>query len=277
MCPLPDRSHGCLLVSAYAATDEAVSGRHVWEDNNLAQKNLTIVDLLPNDTADVTFRVGNLLIRRPELFRLEVLRPAGLEKLELGIVHPNREIANLLQKSIREVAVKDPGHLVSGINIRNRVTLAENLSHATLNRSTVLTALEGARFRIGDIGMLDDDNNSSLELHLAPGSEILRLESQNTQNTADFESQDNEPLDADFAFSDVDVIEDENGRTELRFQPGRIAGFPLRINPKLHIPLKLRVKAPRNAKRGETHEVHLQQRDRKGRVVGGVTVQINIV
>lgn len=115
-------SHGCLLVSAYCPTDEAIAGKHVWEDNNLAQKNLTVVDLAPNDTVDVAFQVGNLFNVQPEIFRLEVLRPLGAEELKLAIVHPDRRLVSYLAQSIHSVEatpipLPGPGGIEVQVNI----------------------------------------------------------------------------------------------------------------------------------------------------------------
>ena len=57
----PTGSHACLLVSVYTPTDEAPTGRHVWEHNNLAQKNLTAVDLVPNFSFPDSILVGQSL------------------------------------------------------------------------------------------------------------------------------------------------------------------------------------------------------------------------
>ncbi len=266
-------SHGCLLVSAYSATDEALAGKRVWEDNNLAQKNLTIVDLLPNDTADITFRFGNVLVRRPELFRIEVVRPVGLEALEVAIVHPNRAVVAHLSRTIERITTRPPGRLgtpgtiggIGGIALRRAIAV---------ERRPVLTAIEPARFRIGTAGGIGfDQDDDGLELNLAPGSEIFP----HPPVDAEAGEASEEPLDPNFANAEVTIEEDDRGHGVIRFQPGRLVGFPFELAPRLHIPLKLRVKAPANSRRGDTHEVNLIQRDRRGRVVGGITVQINIV
>src|SRR5262249_52865526 len=40
-------THSCLLGQVYMPTDVSPSGIHVWDKNNLAQKNMTVVDAIP--------------------------------------------------------------------------------------------------------------------------------------------------------------------------------------------------------------------------------------
>jgi hypothetical protein len=82
-------THGCLLASVYTPTDAAVAGRHVWEHNNLAQKNLTIVDLEPNDTATIWFEAGNLALAEASQARLEIVRPERWPQLAVALTHPS--------------------------------------------------------------------------------------------------------------------------------------------------------------------------------------------
>ncbi len=263
-------SHGCLLVSAYSPTDEALTGRYVWEDNNLAQKNLTIVDLQPDDSAEISFKLGNVLLRKPKLFRIEILRPAGLEGLEVAVVHPNRAVAAHLNRSIERSTIKPvsrPGW--ASIGRPGRVTTQPT---STVNPRPVLTAIENARFRIGTLGNIDVDNEG-LEINLAPGSEIFPDQPGEPKANGVGEEQ----LDPNFADADVVIEDNDRGHSIIRFQPGRLVGFPFELSPRYNVPMKLRVKAPAKSRRGDSYEVHLVQRDRRGQVVGGITVQINIV
>ena len=51
--------------------------RHVWEHNNLAQKNLTIVDRAPNTWFVLPFLVAGLATTGRQRFQLELVRPSG--------------------------------------------------------------------------------------------------------------------------------------------------------------------------------------------------------
>jgi hypothetical protein len=69
----PPGTHACLLASVLTPGDSPAIGAHVWEHNNLAQKNLSIVDLQPNAFIVVPFVVPNLWRRVVGRFVLQLL------------------------------------------------------------------------------------------------------------------------------------------------------------------------------------------------------------
>ncbi|HEY5153637.1 MAG TPA: hypothetical protein VIJ47_02815, partial [Acidimicrobiales bacterium] len=81
----PPGTHACWLASVLTRGDQPATAGHTWERNNLAQKNLTIVDLEPNRWWTLPFVVPASLKRRPIL--LELRRPAGVPALEATLVH----------------------------------------------------------------------------------------------------------------------------------------------------------------------------------------------
>jgi hypothetical protein len=85
-------SHSCLLASVLARGDQPVSGRHVWEHNNLAQKNLTIVDLQPDVFLILPILVSNWRRELQPRFILEVWRPHGADDLAISLVARSREL-----------------------------------------------------------------------------------------------------------------------------------------------------------------------------------------
>jgi hypothetical protein len=80
-------THTCLLASVVSRSDAPVSGRHVWEHNNLAQKNLTIVDLEPNSFIIIPVVVANLLGHPRAEFALEILGRSKDDGLTVSLVH----------------------------------------------------------------------------------------------------------------------------------------------------------------------------------------------
>jgi hypothetical protein len=83
----PKGTHACWLAAVLTRSDQPVAGRHVWEHNNLAQKNLTIVDLKPNGWIILPFVVANLSTLATNKFRLEVIRPKNVPDLKASLVH----------------------------------------------------------------------------------------------------------------------------------------------------------------------------------------------
>jgi hypothetical protein len=86
----PPGTHACWLAAVLTRGDHPAAGAHVWEHNNLAQKNLTIVDLLPNDWIVVPFIAQDLLGRSRGEVVLELHGPQGLRGVEAWLLEPRR-------------------------------------------------------------------------------------------------------------------------------------------------------------------------------------------
>ncbi|TWF76645.1 hypothetical protein FHX44_112540 [Pseudonocardia hierapolitana] len=81
----PSGTHLCLLAAAIARSDHPAVGTHVWEQANLAQKNLTVVDLAPGEFLIVPVMIGNL--RGNAQPALEVLQTEDAPLADVALVH----------------------------------------------------------------------------------------------------------------------------------------------------------------------------------------------
>ncbi len=88
----PAGSHPCLLASLFTRFDRPQAGRHVWEQNNLAQKNLTVVDLAPNAWIVLPLLAINLRPRLSRTVELELVRPTGLEEVTASLLVEKRAL-----------------------------------------------------------------------------------------------------------------------------------------------------------------------------------------
>ncbi len=86
----PVGTHACWLAAVLTRSDPPASGRHVWEHNNLAQKNLAVVDLVPGDVFVLPFVFNRLYLKRP--FTLELVRPPGWDELEVAVLHQRPDV-----------------------------------------------------------------------------------------------------------------------------------------------------------------------------------------
>lgn len=82
----PPGTHACLLATVLTRLDHPQVGRHVWEQNNLAQKNLTIVNLAPGEWIIIPFVVANIA-RISRRYQLELMRPEDQINMEVGLIH----------------------------------------------------------------------------------------------------------------------------------------------------------------------------------------------
>lgn len=83
----PPGTHACLLAAVLTRGDHPVAGRHVWEHNNLAQKNLTIVDLAPNAWLILPFVLANVNAFTLRRFVIELVRPKQQPKMAASLLH----------------------------------------------------------------------------------------------------------------------------------------------------------------------------------------------
>ena len=88
----PEDTHTCLLASVITRSDHPIAGRHVWEDNNLAQKNLVVVDLEPDEMFVVLpIVIRNWRLRFDPLFEIEIWGPKSLDGLRISLIHRSKD------------------------------------------------------------------------------------------------------------------------------------------------------------------------------------------
>lgn len=82
----PPGSHPCLLAAVHTRFDQPQAGRHVWQQNNLAQKNLSVVDLAPNSWIVLPLLALNLRPRLTRTVEFELRRPKGMDDLHASLL-----------------------------------------------------------------------------------------------------------------------------------------------------------------------------------------------
>jgi hypothetical protein len=87
----PDGTHTCLLASVITRSDRPITGRHVWEHNNLAQKNLMVLDLEPNMFIVLPIVIRNWRLRFDPLFDLEIWKPEVADDISVSLIHRSKE------------------------------------------------------------------------------------------------------------------------------------------------------------------------------------------
>lgn len=92
-----------LLASIISRSDHPLAGRHVWEHNNLAQKNLTTVQLGPGQALLLPVVLDNTVSRGEPDFDLELIMPSQAA-FEVSLVHRSREFFGDCPLPLVEVA-----------------------------------------------------------------------------------------------------------------------------------------------------------------------------
>lgn len=88
----PEGSHTCLLASVITRYDHPTVGCHVWESNNLAQKNLTVVDLLPDTFMILPVVVSDWSPHLKPGIALEVIRIRESAPFQASLIHSRPEL-----------------------------------------------------------------------------------------------------------------------------------------------------------------------------------------
>ncbi|HEX8187669.1 MAG TPA: M36 family metallopeptidase [Pyrinomonadaceae bacterium] len=243
-------THVCWLASVYTPVDPTPAGRHVWEHNNLAQKNLVVLAMSPGDTLTLPFQLGTLERVRAEVATLEVRRPAAFTTLPISIVHQNAEtLTNLFR---------------AGDEARKASAAGPNGSKPS---RPVIRFLDPGRVEI---------------VHHVEGVAPLRL-SLGANSSLDVNDVlgESAPADAPLEFAEAvsagDLSSDATTRAAtLAFKPGATAGFPVTLKPRTAVSLGLKLTVPRETKSGDVIEFHLTQRNSQKQIVGGITYQVNV-
>lgn len=94
--------HTSLLASIITRGDRPVTGRHVWQHNNLAQKNLIVLNLLPNTFEIVSVVIGNPLSEFDSRFALELWWTNTIAPpAEISLIHKSKDFFRIAKASLK--------------------------------------------------------------------------------------------------------------------------------------------------------------------------------
>ena len=242
-------THACWLSAAYVTGDPIASGAHVWEANNLAQKNLTIIEMAAGETAQLAFVIGNRAV-------LEIRRVV----LELWQSGDGPQLSATL-------ASTDPVALGRAVSRAER--MIPKAPPAAAEPSVGLRFLDPARVEL--TGLLEPGGETAI-MELAPGSQITfppakpAVVAKAPLRTG---ARPAAPLTAR-------LIETTKGAQHVAFAERSPSGIALGLREAEILRTVLSVTVPRDAKPGSRITLDLLQRDADGTVVGGVSVAVAI-
>ena len=205
MVPPSSAGDQCLLASVYMPTDVSPTGKHVWEHNNLAQKNVTIVNLMANDSTTIPFNLGSMHAIKSEVYRIEVRRPQDWMNLAVSIEQDLFVIKKLFN-SIEEFAPT----LAPGPSIAKPLIAKPVLHFLDQTRAEILPGgmnVEPIRIKFGkgstlDIGSRPDDSSmqeaGNIEFSARGGKPTLYKNSQTRQVVNRLQYYSNQDRSLDF-------------------------------------------------------------------------------
>lgn len=244
----PVGTHACWLASVYTPVDPIPSGKHTWEYNNLAQKNLAIVDAVAGDALTFSFQVGSQFLQAAERFSLEVQRGPKFTALPISIF------------------AKDPKIFTAGV--------IGDASDGQQNGTTVALAplapppptirfLDPARVEISQGAA------RTVRLNLGRGSTL-------DLDTA-LAAEKPVELDLEEPANESKPVTDATGLSTVAIRPGLINRIPLTLQARTPVELGMKFQVPTAAAAGEVIDVDVVQKDSQGNTVGGVAMQVRVV
>lgn len=286
--------HPCLLVEVSPHDGPAPTGGFVWENNNLGQKNISIVDAARGQLLDLPFRFAHATVNEA-LTTLEVRKIKAPQNLGLflDVKEPRllQSIATAANVSlpagggggVGPVGPIGPVGGIGGIVLPNLGTLP------TFNRPLAnvpvlpwrLTFLEETRLALNDSAARDETppliltfpQGASLELgqggaaQQPAGGEAVAIEHP-VEPEADGAARDGRASFSVATLQNVNV---------LAFDPALSVAsvkVPLAQAGSKESSLKLRV--PDNARRGDEYVFDVAERDARGRLVGGIRLLVRV-
>lgn len=215
----PAGTHGCLLAAVYTpSSDLAIAGRQVWEHNNLAQKNLTVIDLLPNASIIIPFHLGNLHLLETRLYTVEVRRPDKWPNLSVSLVNKRSEVITRLFTSTKATSF---------------VVKPEKSS------SPIMRFLDAAKVEIVQRG-IKTEAADTVRIDVAKDS-VLELSAQKDDKSSSFlkNARTDEAIK-----SGADLVKNGVGTAAITFKPGLLSGFQIAMSAASQVRLDLKLTAP---------------------------------
>lgn len=236
--------HPCLLVEIAPNDGPAATGGHVWDNNNLGQKNITIVNAKRGKKVKFSFKVGSRF---------------GKKRVAKLSIHRRKAPSNaLLCLQLQEGMAMQPSRLpLETAEAPVTEELVGAAVGATLVKPTTV-ALSGLAVpaKTGEAFFVRLPAETRLEF---AGQEMMRASRLPLAASAGlWKPVSGEPQ--LFALGPV-----KTGALALNFNAGETKDIDLQFT------------VPRDARTGETYELEAVQSDELGRAVGGVVLRINVV
>jgi hypothetical protein len=216
----------------------------VWEYNNLAQKNMAIVNAIPGDALTFAFQVGSQFLQTAERFTLEVKRPQAFSTVPISIFAKDPMVFAPLRD--------DAGDLKENGGSAGSVALP----------SPTIRFLDAARVEI------KQGASRAVRLNLGRGS-TLDLE------TA-LEEEGPGDLDLGEEILDAKPVVDAEGISTIAIAPGILGRLPISLLPRSPVEVGLKLQVPANTRAGDVIDVDVVQRDSRNNIIGGVAMQVRV-
>lgn len=251
LIPTETNWHPCLLVEVSPNDGPPATGDHVWENNNLGQKNITIVDARRGEFVEFPFRVGSesSLAKTGELVlkRVRAPRTAGIyldvkDSAIIGSLTPVVPVSPIVP-TVQPIMPLTPWGITATLLRPTTVALPFVISRREADAESLILRLPA---------------NTRLEIHSEKVERIFGLPIRPAVVSGlNLVTIDNKPL--------LGLSALKQGRLRLPLKPGETKQ------------MVLKVAIPKDAAVGDKYELQVVQYDDKQRAVGGIVLQVNII
>lgn len=234
--------HPCILVEAAPNDGPFISGSNVWHNNNLAQKNITIVNAHRGEMVELPFVMGSKYSLEPStnLAVKKVKAPAAI-----GVYIDSKEITDSVRPNLP-------------------VVTSSNVVVASQPTGFALTLVEPTTIAVNLPGSLrEGESDEALIIQLPSKTKI------------EFGSR--EAVSYDRATPAGFEVVNLANRPMLALSAVKEAKLPISLKPGAIKEMVLRVAVPANAVVGDTYEFQLVEYNDKRRAVGGVVLEVHVV
>jgi hypothetical protein len=220
-------------------TDTSAAGSHVWDKNNLKQRNMTVLDVLPDELVVVGFQLGSLHERTPDIYAVDLIRPPSATATRVALLASGsaetKKLFHSAERFVGDNATASSAPLAS-------IHFPDHAS-AELSSRTIETA--------------------GLRLNFAPGSSIQLRRSDDAPPRVPFQRT-------------ARLVEPAGKPAQIVFDPGRLARLPIYLQPSLQIKCALNIQVPQEPRPGERIKLQVALRRADGKTAGGITLVMNV-
>ena len=242
--------HPCLLVEVSPNDGLLIAGNNVWHNNNLGQKNITIINTRRGELIEFPFVVGS---------KFSVVQPGELVLKKIGAPSPMKIYLDVLDISMLNLLRPVVPSISPDIINQPVLPLRSSSLIANLLRPTTIALHSPSSQRRND--------DEALILRLPVDT---RLKIQNSQ-VEHLLAPLGQPLISGFKLT---TLGDKQLLSLSASNQGKLR-LPLKAGETKQ--MKLKVAIPQNASVGDKYELQVVEHDKNGQAVGGVVLEINVI
>ena len=265
--------HPCLLVEVSPNDGPPHSGKRVWEQNNLAQKNITIVNARRGETIEFSFRVGSpFTLTQYQLGELVLNKVNAPTNVGIYLDVQDPIVLDSLKPIVPNLPTIPTLPTIPSSNLRPiRPPTPIGWNATLLNPVTIAIPL-GRTDRASQDGYLSVQLPVNTQVELCrQASEVLLETRSSLQSSLQPSLQNALQQVSGFSLATLD------NRPWLNLSAQTQGKLPLLLKPGETKAVTIKMAVPQDAKLGDTYELDVVQYNEQRQAVGGVTLQVNIV